>query len=421
MSGDWRAVLDASSVFAALSDPEVLADPLPLTTWLRESAPVYRSKDGGYLVSRYDDVSLLFRAPPEDIRVQAVGVSSGALENHAGVRRLADTIGLRNPPEHTRLHRIYLRYFTPMRVAALRERTRRIVADNIRDLEERLAAGEQADLQEHLAKALPTHMMSLLLDLSPADVSWLNSCVWRIEQAFDPTVTKELLHEADRSSEELDAFVVDLTARRRGGGGSDLVTALADVRDDEGPLSQNDLIAMVFTLLAGGVTTMASVIALALWRTLVRREHVDRLVGSWGGLAAYVEEVLRFESPAMYSPIPRVAVRDLEMAGEIIPAGARIHGLIIGANHDPRAFKNPGEFDPSRFDPASRGQGAAPALAYGSGIHRCVGAHLASMEIEVVLTELHERLPDLRVAGPVTWGRTSFIRSVNGLPVRRGA
>lgn len=420
-SRDWRTVLDSSSVFAALSDPEVLADPLPLTTWLRESAPVYRSKDGAYLVSRYEDVSLLFRAPPEDIRVQAVGISSGAIEDHASVRRLADTIGLRNPPEHTRLHRMYMRYFTPARVAALRERSRGIVVDNIRDLEERLAAEEQADLQEHLAKALPTHMMSLLLDLSPADVSWLNSCVWRIEQAFDPTVTKELLGEADRSSEELDAFVVDLVGRRRGSGGSDLVTALADISDGEGPLSQNDLIAMVFTLLAGGVTTMDSVITLALWRTLVRREHLDRLTGSRGAVAAYVEELLRFESPAMYSPIPRIAVRDVEMAGEIIPAGSRIHGLIIGANHDPRAFKNPGVFDPSRFDPASRGRDSAPALAYGSGIHRCVGAHLASMEIEVVLNELHQRLPDLRVAGPITWGRTSFIRSVKGLPVRRGA
>ena len=417
-SRDWRTVLGSSDVLAVLSDPVVLADPLPLAGWLRENAPVYRRADGEYLVSRYEDVSRLFLAPVEHIRVQAAGIRSGALERHSSVRRLADTIGLRNPPEHSRLHGIYMRYFTPARVSALQDQTRAIVAASVRDLAERLTAGEQVDLHE-LATALPTHMMSLLLDLPPADVTWLNTCVWRIEQAFDPTLTEDRLSKADRSSEELDAFVVDLAARRRGGGGGDLITALAGTRDDEGGLSQDDVIAMVFTLLAGGVTTMVSVIALALWRTLVRREHVDRLGGSPGAVAAYVEELLRFESPAMYSPIPRVAVRDVELGGEVLPAGSRIYGMIIGANHDPLAFQDPGVFDPSRFDPAARRRrAAAPVLAFGTGIHRCVGAHLASMEIGVLLGEVHALLPDLRIDGQVTWGRTSYIRSVTGLPVR---
>ncbi|MFG1844296.1 cytochrome P450 [Micromonospora carbonacea] len=419
-SRDWRTVLASSDVYAVLSDPAVMADPLPLAAWLRENAPVYRRANGEYLVSRYEDVSRLFRAPPDHIRVQAAGIlRSGAMEQHPSVRRLADTIGLRNPPEHTRLNRVYLRYFTAARVSALRERTRVIVADSVRDLTARLTAGQQADLHE-LATALPTHMMSLLLDLPPADISWLNTCVWRIEQPFDPTLTDARLSDADRSSAELDAFVTDLVARRRGSGGSDLITALADTRDDEGGLSQNDIIAMVFTILAGGGPTMAWVIALALWRTLVRREHVDRLDGSPGGAAPYVEELLRFESPAMYSPIPRVAVRDIELGGEVLPAGSRIYGLITGANHDPRAFQDPGVFDPSRFDPSSRRRVAAPVLAYGTGIHRCVGAHLASMELEVVFEEIHALLPDLHLEGPVTWGRTSYSRSVTALPVRLG-
>ncbi|MFI6697167.1 cytochrome P450 [Streptomyces sp. NPDC050433] len=419
-SQDWRTVLASSDVYAVLSDPVVMADPLPLAAWLRENAPVYRRADGEYLVSRYEDVSRLFRAPIEQIRVEAAGIlRSGAMQHHPSVRRLADTIGLRNPPEHTRLNRVYMRYFTAARVSALRERTRVIVAESVRDLTERLAGGEQADLRE-LATALPTHMMSLLLDLSPEDVSWLSTCVWHIEQPFDPTLTDARLADADRSSEELDAFVVDLVARRRGGGGSDLITALADMRDEEGGLSQNDIIAMVFTILAGGGPTMAFVIALALWRTLVRREHIDRLDGSPGGAAAYVEELLRFESPAMYSPIPRVAVRDIELGGEVLPAGSRIFGLITGANHDPRAFQDPGVFDPSRFDSSSRRRGAAPVLAYGTGIHRCVGSHLASMELEVVLDEIYPLLPDLRLEGPVTWGRTSYGRNVTALPVRLG-
>ncbi|MFD5117107.1 cytochrome P450 [Streptomyces sp. NPDC058391] len=419
-SRDWRTVLASSDVYAVLSDPVVMADPLPLAAWLRENAPVYRRADGEYLVSRYEDVSRLFRAPIEQIRVEAAGIlRSGAMQHHPSVRRLADTIGLRNPPEHTRLNRVYMRYFTAARVSALRERTRVIVAESVRDLMERLTGGEQADLRE-LATALPTHMMSLLLDLSPEDVSWLSTCVWHIEQPFDPTLTDVRLADADRSSEELDAFVVDLVARRRGGGGSDLITALADMRDDEGGLSQNDIIAMVFTILAGGGPTMAFVIALALWRTLVRREHIDRLDGSPGGAAAYVEELLRFESPAMYSPIPRVAVRDIELGGEVLPAGSRIFGLITGANHDPRAFQDPGVFDPSRFDSSSRRRGTAPVLAYGTGIHRCVGAHLASMELEVVLDEIYPLLPDLCLEGPVTWGRTSYGRNVTALPVRLG-
>ncbi|MFF1420552.1 cytochrome P450 [Streptomyces sp. NPDC058280] len=419
-SRDWRTVLASSDVYAVLSDPVVMADPLPLAAWLRENAPVYRRADGEYLVSRYEDVSRLFRAPIEQIRVEAAGIlRSGAMQHHPSVRRLADTIGLRNPPEHTRLNRVYMRYFTAARVSALRERTRVIVAESVRDLMERLTGGEQADLRE-LATALPTHMMSLLLDLSPEDVSWLSTCVWHIEQPFDPTLTDARLADADRSSEELDAFVVDLVARRRGGGGSDLITVLADMRDDEGGLSQNDIIAMVFTILAGGGPTMAFVIALALWRTLVRREHIDRLDGSPGGAAAYVEELLRFESPAMYSPIPRVAVRDIELGGEVLPAGSRIFGLITGANHDPRAFQDPGVFDPSRFDSSSRRRGAAPVLAYGTGIHRCVGSHLASMELEVVLDEIYPLLPDLRLEGPVTWGRTSYGRNVTALPVRLG-
>lgn len=419
-SRDWRTVLASSDVYAVLSDPVVMADPLPLAAWLRENAPVYRRADGEYLVSRYEDVSRLFRAPIEQIRVEAAGIlRSGAMQHHPSVRRLADTIGLRNPPEHTRLNRVYMRYFTAARVSALRERTRVIVAESVRDLMERLTGGEQADLRE-LATALPTHMMSLLLDLSPEDVSWLSTCVWHIEQPFDPTLTDARLADADRSSEELDAFVVDLVARRRGGGGSDLITVLADMRDDEGGLSQNDIIAMVFTILAGGGPTMAFVIALALWRTLVRREHIDRLDGSPGGAAAYVEELLRFESPAMYSPIPRVAVRDIELGGEVLPAGSRIFGLITGANHDPRAFQDPGVFDPSRFDSSSRRRGAAPVLAYGTGIHRCVGAHLASMELEVVLDEIYPLLPDLCLEGPVTWGRTSYGRNVTALPVRLG-
>ncbi len=418
-SRDWRTVLASSDVFAVLSDPVVLADPLPLAAWLRENAPVYRTADGGYLVSRYEDVSRLLRASPENIQVQAAGIRSGALRRHPSVRRLANTVGLRNPPEHTRLHGVYMRYFTPARATALRAQARATVADSVRGLAERLTAGHRADLHQ-LAAALPTDMMSLLLDLPPADVSWLNRCVWRIEQAFDPALTEDGLSDADRSSEELDAFVADLAARRRGGGGVDLITALVDAKDNEGGLSRDDVIAMVFTLLAGGVTTMVSVIALALWRTLVHREHVGRLAGSPGAVAAYVEELLRFESPAMYSPIPRVAVRDIELGGEVVPAGSRIYGLITGANHDPLVFEDPGLFDPSRFDPLSRRRGAAPVLTFGSGIHRCVGAHLASMEIEVVLGEIYERLPDLRVDGPVTWGRTSFIRSVTGLPVLLG-
>jgi len=418
---DWQAVLASSDVFTVLTDPVVMADPLPLAAWLRENAPVYRRADGSYLVSRYEDVSRLFRAPSEHIQVQAT-IRPEAMEQHPSLRRLADTIGLRNPPEHTRLHRVYMQYLTPARVSALHGRTRAIVTDCVRDLAEKLAAGQQADLHE-LATALPTHMMSMLLDLPPTDVSWLNTCVWHIEQPFDPTLTTDGLAEADRHSAELDAFLVDLVARRRGGGGSDLITTLADTRDDEGGLSQDDIIAMVFTILAGGVPTVASVITLALWRTLVRREHVDRLAGSpgAGAGAAYVEELLRFESPAPYSPMPRLAVRDIELGGEVLPAGSRIYGMITGANHDPRAFQDPGTFDPSRFDPASGRRSDAPVLTYGTGIHRCVGAHLASMETEVVLSEVHTRLPDLCVDGPVTWGHNSYLRSVTRLPVRLGA
>lgn len=306
-----------------------------------------------------------------------------------------------DPPGHTRLRKFVNKSFTARRVAALRPRIEEITAE----LLDAMAGHDEADLLRDFANPLPVTVICELLGVPYGDRSDFQG--W----------TKILiggaggLDDRDRASTEMAAYLTRLLADKRDHPGDDLLSGLATESDAGDRLTDEELIAMSFLLLVAGHETTVNLIGNGTYALLRDRAQFDALRADPEGVPAAVEEFLRFCGPVGWATL-RFTAEPVTIGGTTIPAGEVVYVALTAVDRDPDRYREPGELDINR--------NITGHMAFGHGIHFCVGAPLARMEATVAFTALLDRFPNLALTPDFTpnWQPSLLIRGMTELPVR---
>jgi cytochrome P450 len=312
-----------------------------------------------------------------------------------------------DPPNHTRLRKLVSKAFTARRVAGLRPRVEAITASLLDAVETRLAAGEDTvDLIEAFAFPLPVTVICELLGVPTRDRAqfrqWSNAIV---ASEGEPGS----FHAAGAAMYH---YFTGLVAAKRAKPADDMVSALIEARDSGDSLNERELIAMLFLLLVAGHETTTNLIASGTLALLTSPAELDRLRSDPSLLPGAVEELLRYANPLNHAT-DRFTLEPVEIGGVTIPAREWVLCVTSSANRDPDRFGDPDRLDVRRD--------AGGHVAFGHGIHYCLGAPLARLEGEVAFGALLARFPALSLAAdPATlrWRPSSLIHGLETLPVR---
>ncbi len=380
------------------------ADPYSFYAALRAAGPVHRVDVAD---DAYEPTWIV--VGHEEAR-QALNHPDLSKDWRAGMPGIAHTAANSNmlesdPPHHTRLRRLVAREFTARRVEALRPRVQQI-ADELLDA---MAARPQrtADLVQAVAFPLPMTVICELLGVPDLDRERFSH--WS-KEVVSPTPGAP----PTAAHQQLSLYLADLVRAKAKEGADDLLGALIRTRDEDGDsLSPDELIGMAFLLLVAGHETTVNLISNGIRALLAHPAQLADLRADYDGLLdRAVEEMLRYEGPVQNATYRR-ALRDVQLGAGTIPAGATVVVSLAAADRDPGRYRDPDTFDIRR---APQGH-----LAFGHGLHFCLGAPLARVEGRIAIRGLLERFPDLaedRDAGPPSWVTGSLMRGVSRLPVR---
>ncbi|MFP1624176.1 cytochrome P450 family protein [Streptomyces sp. 5K101] len=395
-------------VLLPYADPAFVADPFPLYRRLREDGPVRRAVLAGgldaWLVTRYEDGLAALSDPrlSSDIRDASDPRLMEQLPQFERESMMSNMLRS-DPPDHTRLRRLVSKAFTARRVAELEPRIQEI-ADRLLDA---VVPTGRAELVADFALPLPVTVISEMLGV-PVDERydfqrWTDEMLARGERMPDPAVV-------NGAWQRMRAYVTKLLDAKRSRPGDDLLSALISARDEGQRLNEDELIAMTFLLLAAGYITTVNLIGGGIATLLAHPDQLALLRDDPGLLPDAIEEFLRYDGPV--SPgIARFAREDVEIAGVTIPRGATVLIASAIADRDPARFPDPDRLDVTRGDNGH--------LAFGHGIHYCLGAPLARLEGRIAIGTALRRLPDLALAVPPTdlpW-RLGGLRGPTRLPV----
>jgi cytochrome P450 len=376
-------------------------DPLEFFARLRESRPVAPVRMPGYgrawIVTRYADVRTVLTDPrlAKDVHRWPGGGRTRPSEATGVYAHMLHA----DPPEHTRLRRLVQKAFTPRR-AALRPRAEEIAAALLDEMA--AAPGDVTDLLGAYARPLPIAVLCDLLAIPAADRAWIAVTV----AAYDDRA------QLDRVERDLAAYFAELIAARRSEPGDDLVSALVCDSGDAGGLTGNELLATVFLLVMAGFDTTVNLIASGTLALLTHPGEKTRLRQDPSLLPAAVEELLRFTNPVNHAN-DRFTTEDVPVGDVVIPAGEWVLPAISSANRDPAQFPDPDDLD--------LGRDTSGHVAFGHGVHHCLGAPLARMEAEVALGALLARFPRISLAvspSELRWRPVSLMNGLESLPVR---
>ncbi|GAB2615406.1 cytochrome P450 [Paractinoplanes abujensis] len=403
--------MDAAAAVAMLLDPRANHDPVPAYEALHHHGPVVRAGRGYYFVSGYAEVDAVLRDPGmEAYDARRLDSQWSDWRDNRAVALFADSMLRTNPPQHTRMRRLAAGVFTARRVSALREVITAQVDEAIEALPER-AQGGVVDLVGQLTYPLPIGVITALLGVPAADRGRFRRLAEALTAVLEVRWTEEDRRLAHEAALELEDYFTDLVALRREHPQDDLVTALAAAHDAGGEqLTGAELLGNLTLLLVAGFETTTNLLGNGIVLLLEHPAYAERLRADPGLAPAYVEEVLRIESPVQLTE--RYTSRPAVIGGIEVPADAELVLLLGAANRDPARFGDPGVFDPDR-------PGNAP-LSFGAGAHYCLGAPLARLEAQITLPALLRRFPELAPAGPPTRRPRMNLRGWSSLPVTLG-
>jgi cytochrome P450 family 114 len=399
-------------VLAEFGSAQFRRDPHPFLRWLRENEPVHRTTAGFYLASRHADAEWLLRNTGTVFRgfdSDQVAAAFPQARRHPSVALVVNSLATRNPPEHTRLRRRVAAGFTPRQVSELRARICQHCEELLDAMAEPLREGAVIDLHTRLSEPLTVQVISTMLGVPGDDRRWLAGMVLGIVSGFG-TGSQELLRRADDCVRLLDGYFATLIGQRRREPRADLIPALSHIGAGPDVLTDGEVISLLGSLWVAGFGSTAAGIDMGALSMMAYPDECWWLEGDPGKVAAFADEVLRHTGgPLLYTSIPRLAARDLELAGVPIAAGSDVRPLLAAANRDPAAFPGPDRFDPSRDN--------RRALPFGAGIHYCLGAFLAREEMAIALSGLRRRFPTLVPAGEPTWNGHGNARVPLAVPV----
>ena len=384
-----------------LYDPfshDLHADPYPVYRQLRDEHPVYRcDRRGFWALTRFDDVWDAVHDPTTFSSAKGIFPTSTDVAADA----FFPMIIMMDPPRHTQLRGLVSRAFTPRRIAAM-EPAIRVVAD---ELLAEFAGEGRCDLVPAFAAPLPTVVIADLLGVPRSDrVEFRHRSDQLVKGDPDDRAS---YHEAMEGAAALYAYFGEILAERRRQPREDLVTALLHAEIDGERLSEEELLGFCFLLLVAGNETTTNLISNA--AVLFAQHPAARaaMVRDRALLPGAIEECLRHDSPVQ--GLARTLSRDIDLHGQRLGADERVLLVFGAANRDDREFD-----DPDHFDIARR---MDRHLAFGHGIHYCLGASLARLEARIAFETLLDHLPEYEVDGPGERLHSGPIRGYVHLPV----
>lgn len=288
----------------------------------------------------------------------------------------------------------------------------RVVEDRLARMAEAGAGGAEVDFVADFAYPVPALVMAEFIGLPKADLAWYRQRVDWIDEYMDVAgKTPERLARANQAADELRAYYRDLIAHRRRQPGEDLISGLVAVRDAGGvELTEEELISNLIVLFNASFVTTVYMFSNGLPLLLRHPDVVAALPGDDALARGCVDEILRLESPVHF--LARAAPRDTELGGVPVKRDENVLLLIAAANRDPSRFPDPDRFDPHRAGP--------PSLAFGAGLHFCLGSAVSKLEGRLALPRLFARFPGLAVTQPFTYSGSLFLRGIDKLFVTTG-
>lgn len=395
--------------FTDFSSPAFFADPYPLYQKVRDAGPLLPVSANALITGRFEIIDALLR----DRRMgktylQSVRARYGDEATGQPIfQALSRTFLMMNPPTHTRLRALLMNAFNARQIGKLRE----IVVATAHELAERIGAKAEFDLVSEYALPLPVEIICRLLDIPSAHGTELGVAASRLVSALDlAPLDERSLDEANDAALTLERYFQKVVEQRRGTPGDDLISALVRVEDEGATLSDEEIVSNTILLFIAGHETTSNMIGnamVALFRQPARLEQLKREPAL---ITQAVAECMRYDSSVQM--VVRTALEEVVIGGVTLPAGTLVFMLVGAANRDPAVFPNPDQLD------FNRGSGV-PTLSFGGGIHYCLGARLALLEMEAAMTSLLARFPDMRPVNldQLVWHKRNNLRGVQSLKI----
>ncbi len=395
------------------ADPAVRRDPFPLYARLQDEDPVHWSPAlRAWVLTRYDDVRQMMLSDtmsPDRLRPFYAQLQGERRELLAEVMRYMSLwMVFRDPPEHTRLRRLVGTVFNLKALESLDGAVTRVV-DHLLDA---LPTDRAIDWAHDVAMPLPAFVIMDMLKIPYAAYPELKQASDELRAFIGGARADGNRYNRARSgAERLANFFRALIAERRAAPGDDFVSRMIAARDDEGRLSEDELVATCMLVLFAGHETTTHLLGNAVHALLDHPDQLQRLRSDPALIDSAVEEFLRYDGPS--NAIARVVKVNHEIEGRQLKAGDRVFGFANAANRDPRAFAEPQGLD--------LGRSPNRHLTFGFGLHFCMGAPLARLEAKRCIGRLVERFPRIeRAAGSPDWIDALAMRGVATLPVQLG-
>jgi cytochrome P450 len=373
-------------------------DPYPMYRHLLEAAPVeWNDILGAWTLARYSDVTSSLTDP----RFAADRTSHGLpLDGY----QVAKSMLVSDPPDHTRLRALVQKAFTPRMIDQLRPRIQAIVGELLDRMADR---GGTIDLITNLAYPLPVVVICELLGVPSEDRVQFHEWSMVLGASLDPLVSDELMSRVAPARDGLHAYLRSIIAERRHEPRADLISALVAAEERGDVLTEPELVVMCTLLLIAGHETTVNLIGNGMLALLRHPDQLERLRAEPALIGSATEELLRFDAPVQMTG--RIATAPVEIGGHKVAAGEWILPLLGAANHDPAQFAEPSKLD--------LGRNPNPHVAFGRGIHFCLGAPLARLEGQIAIGGLVRRFRNLSLAGePLQRGQIT-LRGLKSLPV----
>jgi cytochrome P450 len=400
-----------SLTFNDLGSQETLRNPAAFYRQLREQEPLFKIDFGGLVIwiisATYDETIELLKDPRfvKDTR-SVYGNSAQSLPYGETMQLLSQNMLGADPPDHTRLRGLVSKTFTPRMIEQLRPRIQQITDELLDAVQEK----GQMDLVEEFALPLPITVISEMLGISVEVRSQFRGLTQRLINAFLISGPEQMTAVAT-AGQAFISYIKALVEEKRAHPGDDMTSSLLHVEENGDTLSENELISMIWLLIVAGHETTVNLISNGVLALLQAPEQMHLLQQEPALISSAIEELLRYTAPVVFGGA-RWASEDITLHGQVIHKGEIIRPVLSSANTDPQHFADPETLNIRRE--------VNRHLAFGKGIHVCLGAPLARLEGQIAIGTLLQRLPHLQLAcqpEELTWNPIPNLRGLTKLPV----
>ena len=387
-----------------LTEPAFVSDPYPVFARLRKESPLlWHEPTGQWLTLTHAVTNAVLR----DRRMGRLWHDKQPADRFEPFNRLHRNQMMENePPDHTRLRSLVAKAFARGHIERLRPRVQQI-ADGLLDRVEAGSGFDGFDLIADYAEPLPVLVIAELLGVPESDHHMLRPWSGAIVKMYEYGRGPEVEPAAIDASRDFDAYMRDLARTRRAEPRDDLVSHLAAAEDGGNRLSADEVVASAILLLNAGHEASVNAFGNGMVALLHHPDQLARLCDDESLGPAAIEEMIRYDAPLQL--FERTAREEVELGGVRVPAGGKVAALLGAANRDPAAFEDPDRLDITRSP--------NPHIGFGAGVHHCLGAPLARMELQISLPTLLRRVPELRLAGDPVRRETFVLRGYESVPV----